>query len=431
VEEDRAVALRTAVLKDNEEAHRRLRSRIMEHIDAETALRMDVGSLERSVRRIVADAVSGMRLFLNGYEQRQLTREIVDDMVRLGPIQPCMDDPEVNDILVNGTDQVLVERKGRLELTECRFRDYNHLLNLAQRIAGFVGRRIDESSPMVDARLSDGSRVNIIAPPLSLSGVCISIRKFSKETMDIDAYVAQGCMSPPMAEFLKTAARSRLNILVSGGTGSGKTTLLNALSQHISRSERIITIEDAAELRLDQPFVIRLETRPPSIEGKGEVTQRDLLRNALRMRPDRILLGEVRGAEAFDMLQAMNTGHDGSLSTVHANSPEDALLRLENMLNMGAHAMSSALVRRQLSSALDVLVQVERDMSGARRVSHISEVTPVGEDDVACRHIFHFQRSEDGDGTFLRTEHMPSFTQKILAAGTYREFSEALARVDA
>ena len=414
----------------NDEVHQKLRAHIVDQVDAESALRMSVQALEATISRILAESVNTFKLYLNGYEQRALTREIVDDMVKLGPIQPCMEDPDVNDVLVNGIDQVLVERRGKLEPTPYRFRDANHLLNLAQRIASAVGRRVDESSPMVDARLSDGSRVNIIAPPLSLNGICISIRKFSRNILDLDNYVRLGSMSPLMAEFLKIAAASRLNILVSGGTGSGKTTLLNALSQHIARDERIITIEDAAELRLDQPFVIRLETRPPSVEGKGEVTQRDLLRNALRMRPDRVLLGEVRGAEAFDMLQAMNTGHDGSLSTLHANSPEDALLRLENMLNMGAHSMPSNLVRRQLSSALDLLVQVERDATGARRVSHISEVSPEGADNVVCRDIFHFRRVKTTKGTvegvFERTSYIPTFEQKILAAGHYDRYREVL-----
>lgn len=410
--------------------HQRLRAYIMDQVDADSALRMSVESLERTVQNILSEAVTKFKLYLNGFEQQALTREIINDMVKLGPIQECMEDPEVNDVLVNGVGQVLVERGGKLEETKCRFRDHGHLVNLAQRIASAVGRRVDESSPMVDARLADGSRVNIIAPPLSLNGICISIRKFSRTVLDFDRYVELGSLSRPMADLLRIAARSRLNILVSGGTGSGKTTLLNALSQHIARDERIITIEDAAELRLDQPFVIRLETRPPSVEGKGEVTQRDLLRNALRMRPDRILLGEVRGAEALDMLQAMNTGHDGSLSTIHANTPADAMLRLENMLNMGAHHMPSALVRRQLSSALDMLVQIERDMTGMRRVTHISEVCPVGDDGVECRDIFRFRRSKDKkDGTagvFERTEYTPAFTPKILAAGTYDGYCEVM-----
>lgn len=409
----------------DEEVAARIRDTIVDTIDTEAALKMRPEDLEVSVSKIVADCVRDYRLFLNGSEQRALVTEIVDDMVRMGPVQPCMNDPEVTDILINGVDQILVEKNGRLEKTPYRFRDEQHLMNFAQRIAGFVGRRVDEASPMVDARLTDGSRVNIIIPPLSLNGVCVSIRRFFKNTLTLDRYVDLGSMSAPMAAFLKVAARSRLNILVSGGTGSGKTTLLNALSQFISHSERIITIEDAAELRLDQPFVVRLETRPPSVEGKGAVSQRDLLRNALRMRPDRILVGEVRGDEVLDMLQAMNTGHDGSLSTVHANSPADALLRVENMLNMGAKAMSSELTHRQLASALDLLIQVERDSKGMRRVTNIAEVVPKGEDEVECVDIFRYERGEQG-GEFVRTGYQPGFTEKIFAAGTYDAYTESL-----
>lgn len=407
----------------------RLRSLIVERIDAEQALRMKPAELEEQVARTIANAVQTERLFLNGHEQRLLTREIVNDMIRLGPIQAAIDDPEVTDVLINGPDQVLVERRGRLELTPIRFRNTEHLLNLAQRITSAVGRRIDESSPMVDARLADGSRVNIIAPPLCLNGICISIRKFSRIVMSLDELAARGAMSGEIAAFLKIAARARLNILVSGGTGSGKTTMLNALSQHIARDERIVTIEDAAELRLDQPFVVRLETRPASLEGKGEVTQRDLLKNALRMRPDRILVGEVRGAEAFDMLQAMNTGHDGSLSTIHANSPSDALLRLENMLNMGAAQMSSSLIRRQLASALDLLVQVERDAHGVRRITSVAEITSddSGEDVVAVP-FFGFRHAADGVGGeyYRATPRMPGFVEKLKVSGEYDAAREVL-----
>ncbi len=409
----------------DEEVERNLRAVIVDSIDPEAVLTMPVQELEGTVSRILAKAARDMRLFLNSWEHGQLVRETVDDMVGLGPVQPCMDDDEVSDVLINGPSEVLVERKGVLEKTPYRFRDEQHLMNFAQRIAGSVGRRVDEASPMVDARLADGSRVNIIIPPLALNGVCVSIRKFSRETMSLEQYVEIESLDAPMAEFLRIASRSRLNMLVSGGTGAGKTTLLNALSQHISRSERIVTIEDAAELKLDQPFVVRLETRPPSVEGKGAITQRDLLKNALRMRPDRILLGEVRGEEALDMLQAMNTGHDGSLSTVHANSPADAMLRLENMLNMGAAVMSSTLIRRQLASALDVLVQIERDAKGKRRVTEIAEVVPDETKGVRCEDLYRYVREKDG-GHFERTDHMPTFTEKLLAAGTYENCMEVL-----
>ena len=389
----------------------RLRSLIVERIDAEAALHMKPEELEEQVARTIANAVQTERLFLNGHEQRLLTREIVNDMIRLGPIQGAIDDPEVTDVLINGPDQVLVERRGKLELTSIRFRNAEHLLNLAQRITSAVGRRIDESSPMVDARLAD------------------SIRKFSRLVMSLDELAARGAMTGEIAQFLKIAARARLNILVSGGTGSGKTTMLNALSQHIARDERIVTIEDAAELRLDQPFVVRLETRPASLEGKGEVTQRDLLKNALRMRPDRILVGEVRGVEAFDMLQAMNTGHDGSLSTIHANSPADALLRLENMLNMGANQMSSSLIRRQLASALDLLVQVERDGRGMRRITAVSEITAdeTGRDVIALP-FFSFKHAADGAGGqyYRASPREPGFVEKLKVSGEYDQACEVL-----
>ncbi len=405
--------------------YQQIRTVILDKIDAQAALSMDPMALEKEVARVIAEAVVDYKLFLNSFEQNTLTRDIVDDMVRLGPVQPCMDDPEITDILINGPYKVIVERKGKLEQTNYVFRDIAHLQNLAQRIASAVGRRVDESSPMVDARLADGSRVNIIAPPLCLDGISISIRKFHAEKMSLENLESFGAMSSPMRKFLEYATQSRLNILVSGGTGAGKTTLLNALSQHIGKDERIITVEDAAELKLDQPMVTRLETRPPSIEGKGEVTQRDLIKNALRMRPDRILLGEVRGEEALDMLQAMNTGHDGSLSTVHANTPTDAMLRLENMLNMGTHAMASNLVRKQLSSAIDLLVQIERDSYGHRHITNISEVCPSG-DNVICNDLYTFNRSIDGETSFIRTDYMPSFMHKFISFGKYNECMEVL-----
>ncbi|MDR2444264.1 MAG: CpaF family protein [Deltaproteobacteria bacterium] len=407
----------------DKDLYQRLRTYVLDHVNPEAALSMNLDSLKAALSEVIAQAVVNFNLFLNGFEQRVLVREIADDMVRLGPIQPLMDNPEISDILVNGVDQVLIERHGLLEPTNVRFRDANHLMNLAQRIANTVGRRIDESSPMVDARLKDGSRVNIIAPPLSLSGVCISIRKFTEEIIDLDQMVENGCLDAKMADFLKMACRARLNILISGGTGAGKTTLLNALSQFIGRDERVITIEDAAELRLDQPYVVKLETRSANVEGTGEVTQRDLVRNCLRMRPDRIIVGEVRGAEALDMLQAMNTGHDGSFSTVHANTPSDALIRMENMLNMGATYMSSELVRRLLASALDLIVQIERDSTGARRVVQICEVVPSVAHGVECLDLFYFHRDID-QLQFIQTDHRPSFDQKVVAYGLYDKYQE-------
>jgi len=414
-------------LKIDPEIARKIRIAVISQIDTQQALNQSRSELTRKVGDIVTRIVLDMNLFLNEYERRQLTKETVDDMIGLGPVQPCMDDPEVSDVLINGANQVLVERRGKLELTSYKFRDEEHVFNLAQRIASMVGRRIDEASPMVDARLPDGSRVNVVIPPLALNGVCISIRKFSDSITTLEEYVKLDSLSEEMSEFLKLAARTRLNTIVSGGTGAGKTTLLNAMGQHVPSDQRIVTIEDAAELRLRQPFVVSLETRPASLEGRGEVTSRDLLRNALRMRPDRIMLGEVRGHEAFDMLQAMNTGHDGSLSTVHANSPSDAMLRLENMLIVGGSNMSSSLIRRQLASALDLLVQLERDVTGHRRVLDISEVLPDGNSDVKCQPIFRYVRERDGKGHFEKTGYIPTFTKKMLAAGTYEQFMKILA----
>ena len=413
-------------LKIDPEIAKKIRISVISQIDTQQALTKSRQELTNKVGDIVGKIVLDMNLFLNEYERRQLTKETVDDMIGLGPVQPCIDDPEVSDVLINGASQVLVERRGKLELTTYKFRDEEHLFNLAQRIASMVGRRIDEASPMVDARLPDGSRVNVVIPPLALNGVCISIRKFSDSITSLEEYVRLGSLSPEMSEFLKLAARTRLNTIVSGGTGAGKTTLLNAMGQHIPSDQRIVTIEDAAELRLRQPFVVSLETRPASLEGKGEVTSRDLLRNALRMRPDRIMLGEVRGHEAFDMLQAMNTGHDGSLSTVHANSPSDAMLRLDNMLIVSGANMSSSLIRRQLASALDLLVQLERDVTGHRRVLDISEVLPDGNSDVKCQPIFRYVRDRGGEGHFEKTGYIPTFTKKMLAAGTYEQFMKIL-----
>ena len=414
-------------LKIDPEIARKIRIAVISQIDTQQALNQSRSELTRKIGDIVTRIVLDMNLFLNEFERRQLTKETVDDMIGLGPVQPCMDDPDVTDVLINGANQVLVERRGKLELTSYKFRDEEHVFNLAQRIASMVGRRIDEASPMVDARLPDGSRVNVVIPPLALNGVCISIRKFSDSITTLEEYVKLDSLSEEMSEFLKLAARTRLNTIVSGGTGAGKTTLLNAMGQHVPSDQRIVTIEDAAELRLRQPFVVSLETRPASLEGRGEVTSRDLLRNALRMRPDRIMLGEVRGHEAFDMLQAMNTGHDGSLSTVHANSPSDAMLRLENMLIVGGSNMSSSLIRRQLASALDLLVQLERDVTGHRRVLDISEVLPDGNSDVKCQPIFRYVRERDGKGHFEKTGYIPTFTKKMLAAGTYEQFMKILA----
>ncbi|QPL54744.1 CpaF family protein [Vibrio navarrensis] len=369
-------------------------------IEPSEAVKLSRAQLQQEIKKAVGQMSAQQLLPYNQCELAVLVEQLCDDMLGVGPIQCLVEDPSVSDILVNGPEQIYIERHGKLLKADIRFRDKKHLLNVAQRIVNAVGRRLDESTPLVDARLEDGSRVNIIAPPLALNGVCISIRKFPERQYDLSGLVAFGSMSAEMAECLALAARCRFNILVSGGTGAGKTTLLNAMSTPISDDERIITIEDAAELSLTQPHWIQLETRTASSEGTGAVTVRDLVKNALRMRPDRIILGEVRGAEAFDMLQAMNTGHDGSLCTLHANSPTDAMLRLENMLMMGAEQIPSAVLRQQISSALDLVVQLERSHDGKRRVTAISAVGGLENGQIAIHPLFEYRLDEEGRGDY-------------------------------
>jgi pilus assembly protein CpaF len=352
------------------------------------------------VNQLVSEIAGDRKILLNNDEQLQLAISIVDEMVGLGPIEPLLRDPSVADILVNGPRMIYVERHGKLELTHLHFRSDAHVLHVAQRIASSIGRRVDEASPMLDARLADGSRVNVVIPPLSLKGPCLSIRKFSKNMLGFSSFVARGSVSPQLAAFLEIVARCRLNIIISGGTGSGKTTLLNSLSSMIDPGERIITIEDAAELQLQQKHVISLETRPPNVEGRGEVTQRDLMKNALRMRPDRIIMGEVRGGEAFDMMQAMNTGHDGSMSTIHANSARDAMGRIENMILMGTGNLPMRAIRTQIASALDLLVQTERMRDGARRVTQVMEVIGLEGEVITLGTLFTFKfEGENPDGS--------------------------------
>jgi len=355
---------------------------------------------------------------------------LTDDMVGLGPLEPLLQDDEVTDILVNGPFDIFVERHGKLEKTDARFRNTQHVMHVSQRIATAVGRRIDEASPMVDARLADGSRVNIVVSPLCLNGGTISIRKFPKQNITLDTMVQQRNLSPEMARFLDIAAQCRVNILISGGTGSGKTTLLNAVSRHVASDERIITIEDAVELRLQQPHVVQLESRPPNMEGVGQIAQRELVRNALRMRPDRIIVGEVRGSEAFDMLQAMNTGHDGSMSTIHANSPRDALFRLENMVLMAAANLPLRALRAQIASAINLLVQIERMRDGVRRVDRICEISGMEGEIVSTRDIFTFtyRGERDGriNGVFEPSRLRPDLTVRAAQHGLERQLLEAV-----
>ena len=399
-----------------------IRERLFKSIDPGAALRMPRTRLRAEVVRKVSEIASESRLQLNEKEQTAIATDLLDDMVGVGPIEPLLNDNAVTDILVNGPNKIFAERNGRLELTGLKFRDEAHVLNVAQRIAASVGRRVDESSPMVDARLADGSRVNVIVPPLALDGASISIRRFNTRGVTLDWMANNQNLSHSMARVLEIAAASRLNILVSGGTGSGKTTLLNALSRNIGHGERVVTIEDAAELALQQPHVVRLETRPPNIEGTGEVTQRDLVKNALRMRPDRIIIGECRGAEAFDMLQAMNTGHAGSMSTVHANNPRDAMIRLENMVMMATANLPSKAIRQQIVSAIDIVVQTERMRDGKRRIIQVSEVIGLEADVIVMQDLFEFQttgESRDGglQGDFRFTGTRPDFWERAAYYG--------------
>ncbi|MCC7426694.1 MAG: CpaF family protein [Alphaproteobacteria bacterium] len=379
-----------------------LRTLCLSRIDPAALAILPAEQLQGEVERILGEVADERRIQLNRREQRALASELTLDMIGLGPLEPLLADESVTDIMVNGFDSVYVERKGKLTLSGVKFRDNEHVANVARRIAGRIGRRIDESSPMVDARLADGSRVNIIFPPLALNGPCMSIRKFSKKAIDFQKLIQFGSIAPEVARALEIASRCRLNIIVSGGTGSGKTTMMNAMSRLIDHGERIITVEDAAELQLQQPHWVRLETRPANIEGKGEITARDLVRNALRMRPDRIIIGETRGAEAFDMLQAMNTGHDGSMSTVHANTPRDAVTRIENMVMMGAFSLPPKAIRTQIVGAVDLIVQVERQRDGGRRCTYVTEVVGLDGDVVMMNDLFHFEyKGEDSAGRII------------------------------
>jgi pilus assembly protein CpaF len=377
-------------------------AKLMEQIDLQTASRLPEDELRRQIIDVIGEIVMEQKLAINHLEQQLLAGQIVDDMVGLGPLEPLLKDEAITDIMVNGPEQIYIERKGKLVLTDIRFRDNDHVMNIAQRIVTAIGRRVDESSPICDARLKDGSRVNVIAPPLSLKGCSISIRKFAKKKITLDIMAAQNNISEPLCKLLKIAGACRLNIIVSGGTGSGKTTLLNALSRMIDHGERVVTIEDAAELQLQQPHVVPLETRPANLEGDGEITMRDLVKNALRMRPDRIILGEVRGAEAMDLLQAMNTGHDGSLGTLHANNPREALTRLENMVNMGGNKLPSHAIRHQISSAVQLIIQIQRMRDGMRRVTHVTEVIGMEGEVIITQDLFTFQfQGEDANGKLL------------------------------
>ena len=421
----------TADLSLFSELKERIRTILMTRIDPTVAGRIPRAALRREITKLVSEIATEDRVQLNKLEEAALAADLSDDMVGLGPLETLLEDDDVTDVLANGPFDIYVERHGKLEKTAARFRDPQHLVNIAQRIATAIGRRVDEASPMVDARLADGSRVNIVLPPLVLNGGTISIRKFPKRSLTLDMMVQQENLSLEIARLLQIAARSRLNILISGGTGSGKTTLLNAISQQIDRDERVITVEDAVELRLQQPHIVQMETRPSNIEGIGQVPQRELVRNALRMRPDRIIVGEVRGVEAFDMLQAMNTGHDGSMSTVHANSPRDALYRVENMVMMANLNLPLKAIRMNVASALDLVVHIERMRDGIRRVQSIVEIAGLEGDIITTRDLFTFHyHGERGDGTiegmFESTRMRPDFLARVARIGLGRQLLDAL-----
>ena len=414
-----------------ERAKQTVQPLVMERLDLSAASQLPRKELAQQLAEIVKEVLSEEKIRLNGPEQQSVIDLLLDDMLGLGPLEPLLADDGVNDIMVNGCDQVFVERGGKLQLTDVKFRDDKHVMNVSRRIVSFIGRRIDETTPLVDARLQDGSRVNIIIPPLAIDGPSLSIRKFAKKGITLDVMMRQGNISAQMATVLKIASRSRLNILISGGTGSGKTTLLNAMSQLIDTGERIVTIEDAAELQLQQPHVVRLETRPANLEGQGEITMRDLVKNSLRMRPDRVILGEVRGSEAVDLLQAMNTGHDGSLGTIHANRPREALTRLENMIGMAGINLPSKAVRTQIASALDMIVQISRMRDGVRRVTGVEEVVGMEGDIITTQPLFNFEFEGEGDdgklrGTYKSSGLRPHFAPKASYFGLEQRLLEAM-----
>ncbi len=416
---------RSPATSDNaefERIKRTLHSELIEALDFEQVSKTPREELTQRLRKTLTEQVEQRSLPLNRIERERMVEEILDDILGLGPLEPLLRDPEISDILINGPKTIYIEKKGRLQKTNVKFQDDAHLMQIIDRIVSAVGRRIDETNPMVDARLADGSRFNAIIPPLALDGPSVSIRRFGTVPITAEDLIAFGSVPRPMLEVLKGCVKSKLNMVISGGTGSGKTTLLNVLSSFIPPGERILTIEDAAELQLQQPHVVRLETRPPNLEGKGEVTARDLVKNALRMRPDRIILGEIRGAEAIDMLQAMNTGHEGSVATVHANSTREALSRFETMIGMGMPNLADKNIREMIARALDIIIQVDRLPDGTRRLLAVTEIIGMEGDIVTTQDLFVFRQSGVDDegrvrGRFMSTGVRPKFAGRLASNG--------------
>ena len=405
-----------------------IHSKLIQKLNLDRLTEVNREDVRREVTQILEALVVGESTPMNLQERERLATEVLDEVFGLGPLEPLLADPTVSDILVNTHKRVYVERRGILEMTSIQFRDDIHLMSIIDRIVSAVGRRVDESSPMVDARLADGSRVNAIIPPLAVDGPCLSIRRFGRDPLTSEDLLHNNTLTEPMLELLRGCVKARLNILISGGTGAGKTTFLNVLSSYISNRERIVTVEDAAELQLHQDHVVRLETRPANIEGRGAIQQRQLVINSLRMRPDRIIVGEVRGEEALDMLQAMNTGHDGSLTTIHANTPRDALSRLETMVAMGSLNIPDSAIRRQIASAIDVVVQVSRLSDGTRKVISLAEITGMEGDIVSMQDIFVFRKrgildSGEVSGEFVPTGIRPKFAEKLEVSGIHLPIS--------
>ena len=411
-----------STLKSHQDLKTQLHRELLNKIDLEKLTSLQDVRARTQVQSVIYELIATSNIPLSGMERDRLCREVLHEVFGLGPLEPLLQDPSITDILVNTHRQVYVERGGLLELTNVVFKDSAHLRHIIDKIVSNVGRRVDESSPMCDARLEDGSRVNVVIPPLAIDGPIMSIRRFGRTPVGIEQLLASRSLTQPMLDLLKAAVRARLNLVISGGTGAGKTTLLNALSSFIPSRERIVTIEDSAELQLQQPHVVRLECRPPNVEGKGAVRQRELVINALRMRPDRIVVGEVRGGEALDMLQAMNTGHDGSLTTIHANNPRDAIARLETMSLMSELNLPDRAVRQQVAAAVSLIVQVARLSDGSRRVTQISEVTGISDDLVSLQDIFVFDRLGVSPnnrvlGRFRATGLRPTFDDRLKSSG--------------